>query len=55
MLWPKKNSYEEFDNEKKFLWHQNPKKLEKKNCKQKLMLDRNEYSLCHMLGVKAVH
>ena len=24
MLWPKKNSYEEFDNEKKFLWHQNP-------------------------------
>ena len=24
MLWPKKNSYEEFDNEKKFLWHQPP-------------------------------
>ena len=23
MLWPKKNSYKEFDNEKKFLWLEN--------------------------------
>ena len=23
MLWPKKNSYKEFDNEKKFLRHEN--------------------------------
>ena len=25
------------------------KKLEKRNLKQKLMLDRNEYSLCHII------
>ena len=24
MLWPKKNSYKESDNEKKFLWLENP-------------------------------
>ena len=24
MLWAKKNSYKEFDNEKKFLWLENP-------------------------------
>ena len=40
MLWPKENSYKEFDNEKKFLRLENFRKkavLEKKiNCKLKL-------------------